>query len=225
MERLLKDLKAKLKFTTLAMIYEIDNDFSVGQLKDVQNAEQSVGFKLVATEGVRMADVDFTAVLSKIRPLNPDAIWLGTTAAPSGAIIIQARERGIKSQFLGGATINDMKFIKLAGSAAEGAVVWATYDSSFTKPAAQRFTKAYKERFNEEPSGPAALGYDTLNLIADAIRRVDSRDRKAIRDAVAQTRDFEGVCGIYAFGKGQQDNLGEAYTLLRVVGGSLVPLK
>jgi branched-chain amino acid transport system substrate-binding protein len=54
---------------------------------------------------------------------------------------------------------------------------------------------AFQKEFSQEPNGLAALGYDAVKLAADAIKRANSTDPKLIRDAIEQTKDFQGVTG------------------------------
>jgi len=54
---------------------------------------------------------------------------------------------------------------------------------------------AFTAKYNETPSAMAALGYDAYMLIIDAIKRANSFDPKAIRDAIAATKDYQGVTG------------------------------
>jgi branched-chain amino acid transport system substrate-binding protein len=62
-------------------------------------------------------------------------------------------------------------------------------------PAIQKFVADYKARYNIPPDALAALGYDSMKVLADAIKRAGSTENVKLRDAIAQTKDFPGVTG------------------------------
>jgi branched-chain amino acid transport system substrate-binding protein len=81
------------------------------------------------------------------------------------------------------------------------------------------FVKAYTAAIGRGPENAfAALGYDMMNVIADAIKRAGSADPKAIRDALAQTKDFPAVTGTITYPEGQRKP-SKAVTIIQVQKG------
>jgi len=128
--------------------------------------------------------------------------------APSSAttaplIIKQARALGIECPIMGGDTWENPAVIDVAGDDAEGIVLSTFFDEN--DPAteeAKTFVTGYKaELAGKEPIIPAvaALGYDAYLLVRNAIERAGSTDGVAIRNAIAATKDFEGVTGVINF--------------------------
>ena len=104
---------------------------------------------------------------------------------------------GITAPFLGGDTWETSDFLSVGGSEVEGAAL----STAFAREAAdtdeaKTFLEEYEKNNTEEPSALTALGYDTYLLVRDAIERAGSTDPQAIRDAIAETKDFEGATGL-----------------------------
>jgi branched-chain amino acid transport system substrate-binding protein len=102
----------------------------------------------------------------------------------------------------------------------EGAYFSNHYSTASPNPKTQAFIKEYKQRYGESPDALAALGYDAAGLLLDAIRRAGSADGKAIRDAIAATRDYQGATG--AIGMDAQRNARKPAVILQVKGGKFV---
>src|SRR6202043_490888 len=80
--------------------------------------------------------------------------------------------------------------------AIEGAYFSNHFSTEAKSPAVQQFVDKYKKKYNNKlPDAFAALGYDAVNLLADAIKRAGGTDPEKLRDAIANTKDFPGVSG------------------------------
>lgn len=65
---------------------------------------------------------------------------------------------------------------------------------------AQEFREAYEAAYGVPPENAfAALGYDAMGLVADAISRAGSADSAAVQEALAATKGYEGVTGLIAY--------------------------
>jgi branched-chain amino acid transport system substrate-binding protein len=188
-----------LKAKKVAIIREVSNDYSVGlakffvdefvKLSGDQNA-------IVATADYNTGDQDFSAQLTNIKKFEPDVIFAPGNYTESALIIKQARALGMKAQFLGGDTWDENAFLEVGGAAVEG----ATFSTFFANDVpinktSEAFLKAFREEYKKEPAAVAALGYDAYRVILDAITRANSAEPQKIRDALTQTKDFEGSAG------------------------------
>ena len=70
----------------------------------------------------------------------------------------------------------------------------------YLSPAVQKFVAEIRKRTGHDPEANAALGYDALRILADAMRRAGSLDRARIRDEIAATKNFAGVSGVITMG-------------------------
>jgi len=161
----------------------------------------------VAVETVRTGDVDFSAQLTKLRSLEPEAIVISSQGEESVGIMIQARELGLdKVQFLGGNAFNSSGVVKDAGEAMEGALSATPWFASMDNPTNKAFVTKYREMFNSDPDWLAAQTYDAVHIVKQAL--VDakiSRDddvataRKKLRDALAAIQSHDGTMGMMTF--------------------------
>lgn len=98
---------------------------------------------------------------------------------------------------MGGDTWEAPEFIEVGGDAVEGSYFSTHFDAiAITTKSAEKFCKDFQDKYSRPPSAFAALGFDAFNLAIDAIKRANSADPKAIRDALAATKDYEGCTGI-----------------------------
>lgn len=147
---------------------------------------------------------DFNSILTNIKAANPDVIFAPSSVATAPLIIKQARALGITCPIMGGDTWENPAIVDVAGADAEGIIVSTFFDENDTAATdeAKKFVTGYKERLGDpEEIIPAvsALGYDAYRVLLDAIERAGSTDGDAIRQALADTKDFEGVTGIINF--------------------------
>lgn len=186
----------------VAVIQEVSNDYAVGLAKYFIDAfKQLTGDEeaILEVANYNTNDQDFSGILTNIKEKNPDMIFAPGNFTESALIIKQARALGISVPFIGGDTWETNEFIEVGGKEVEGAVMSTFFDD--TAPAtkeAEKFVAAYKEAFPDRESIPAvsALGYDAYLCVIKAIERAGSAEPKAIRDALATTKDFEGVTGM-----------------------------
>lgn len=204
-----KELKAK----TAALMIEKSNDYSTGLGKFFEDAFIALNGGdpncIVAKGEYNTGDTDFNAQLTNIASKNPDIIFAPGNFTESALIIQQARQLGVDKPFLGGDTWETPEFISVGGKAVETNVFFSTFFdpnaelTSKTKP----FVDAYanSEFANDgqggkkEPAAVTALSYEAYNLLVDTIEKVGSTDGVKLRDALAATKDYEGVTGFVTF--------------------------
>lgn len=182
-----------------AIVQEVSNDYSVGLAKFFTDAFVGLtGDKdaVVEVANYNTNDTEFSAQLQNVASKNPDVIFAPGNYTESALLIKQAREQGIELPFLGGDTWETPEFIQIGGPAVEGAVYSFFYDSKApTNENGKLFIDEYKKEYGQEPAGVTALGFDAYLVIVDAIKRANSADPKAIRDALATTKDYPGAAG------------------------------
>ncbi|MGM4893426.1 ABC transporter substrate-binding protein [Tardiphaga sp. 839_C3_N1_4] len=186
----------------VALIYGLDDALTRGAHDVQKKAVADLKLEPVGIESYQRGDVDFSAQLTKIRAQNPDAVILGTLAEEAAAILRQARQLGIDSKivFIGCNANISAKLFELAGPAANGIIVGATWFSGYDSPRSKAFVAAYQKRYGSTPDIYAAQGYDAAYLIAEAIRRADSvTDGKLIRAKLAEITGFDGVLGKFGW--------------------------
>ncbi len=184
-----------LKKTKVAVLTDVRQDYSVGLAQFFKEYFTKHGGTIVAEQSYSSGDQDFKAQLTSIRAANPEAIFVPGYYNEVGLIALQARELGIKVPLLGGDGWDSPTLTQIGGPAMEGNFFANHFSTEDKSPVIQDFVHQYKARFNKEPDGMAALGYDAAKVLLDAVTRAGSTDPAKLRDALAGTKDFQGVTG------------------------------
>jgi branched-chain amino acid transport system substrate-binding protein len=150
---------------------------------------------------------DFLAQISKIKamPEQPDFYYIASMPYDIGRIVKQFREAGITGPIVGGDGYDTPDLVKVAGNASNN-VFFSTHafmDAQNGTEPIKKFVAAYNKEYGHGPENAfAALGYDTMNLMANAIERANSTDPKAIQEAIQDTKDFPGITGNISYPNG-----------------------
>ena len=183
------DLKAR----KVAILKNIAEDYSVGLTDSVTQHFTALGGTVLPAVGYSGADADFKAVLTQIRSEKPDAIFATGYYSEAGIIVRQARELGMKMPILGGdGWVGDA--LANGREALNNTYISNHYSADNPAPIVQNFVAAYRKRFNKEPDAIAALAYDAVKVLADAMQRAKTTDGPKVRDALASA-DVPGVTG------------------------------
>ena len=188
---------AKLDYQQVATIYDDIDLYSIDSHEKFRDTLIESGVEILITETFQSGDTDFSAQLSRIMEANPDAIFIAAQLPEQTAILIQGRQLGISTEipFIT-SLIND---VENAGAAAEGAISFAGWISSADTPGNQAFVQKYRATYGSEPNAWTAQSYAAVYIVAAAIKEAQSTDPAAIRDALANTKDFETVLGAFSF--------------------------
>lgn len=179
-----------------AILYDSGNDYSVGLYENFIASFKSLGGEVVAAESYATGDKDFNAQLTKIKNANPDVVYLPDYYGTVALIAKQLRAQGIKAPLVGGDGWDG-----LTGNAGEE-VLNGFYSNHYaddsTEPAVQNFVSAFKAKYGKAPNSFAALGYDSVYMLRDAIVKAGTTDVAKVRDALEAT-DGDYVTGHLTF--------------------------
>jgi branched-chain amino acid transport system substrate-binding protein len=172
----------------------------------VTNARK-LGIEIVGHDGVESTDVDFRALLTKVKASGADMVYGGFVIDSGGVQIIQQMRtlglfaRGVK--FMGPDGLYSPGLIEQATPDATNNNVYATFAAlppdKLPSDVGKRFYKDYVDAYKNEPIGWAMYAYQAAIVALDSIKRAGTKDRKAILEAMRQTKDFEGVTGKFSF--------------------------
>jgi branched-chain amino acid transport system substrate-binding protein len=185
-------------------------DFTTTLSKFFKQRWDKVGGKVALEDIYRSGDVDFSAQITRLRSLRPapDVLFVSAIPNEAGLIIKQVRQAGIKTPIVSGDGFDTPLVVDVPGKDLADGVYFSTHayvQADSPKPVIKRFVAAYEKEYGKPPENAfAALGYDTLRLVADAIRRAGAADPQKVRDALAQTRGFEGVTGAIGYSGGSR---------------------
>jgi len=185
-----------LKAKKAAILGDFNSDYSKGMSQYFTQEFTGAGGQIVAQQSYTNTDADFKGQLTNIRSAAPDVIFVPGYYGQVGVIAKQAKELGITAPLLGGDGWDSPKLFELGGTALNGAYMVNHYSVDDPSPAIQKFVAAYKAKYNGTvPDAIAALAYDAMNVLADAIKRAGTTDPAKLRDAIAATQNFSGVTG------------------------------
>lgn len=168
-----------------AILYDISNDYSVGLTENFKIAFEANGGSIVSAETYSTGDKDFNAQLTKIKNVNPDVVYLPDYYSTVALIVKQLRAQGIGAPIVGadgwdGLTEN-------AGDEVLNGFYSNHYAADSTEPKVQNFVTNYKAKYNLAPTSFAALGYDSVYMLKDAIEKAGSTDSEKVRSALEET--------------------------------------
>lgn len=206
---------------TAYMLVDQAYDFTTALARFFKERFTSRGGTIALEDIYKSGDTDFSAQIAKVKALNPqpDVLFISAVPSEAGLTTKQFREAGLTQPILSGDGFDTPLIAEVAGENADD-VYYSTHAAlDNPDPKVQNFVKAYTEEYGRGPENAfAALGYDTLNLIADAIRRAGSTDPKAIRDALAATKGFSAVTGEISYADGQRKP-DKSVTIIKVQDG------
>jgi branched-chain amino acid transport system substrate-binding protein len=159
-----------------------------------------MGGKIVAEQSYSGDDTEFRPQLTTLKKAKPDVLFLPGFYTDVGQIAIQARDLGINIPLVGGDGWDSPTVIQIGGKSIDGSYFSDHYFVGDPRPLTQKFVAAIKQKYGHAPEANAALGYDALRILAGAIAKADSLDRKKIRDNIAATHDYDGVSGVITMG-------------------------
>lgn len=179
-----------------AIVMDNSSDYAIGLAKNFETTFTAAGGEIVATEAYIAGNTDFNGILTKIRDLDYDVIFLPGYYSEAGLIIKQARDLGITAPFLGADGFDSPTLLELAGASALNDVYYSNHYSSLDEdPAVLQFIEDFKNEYGKDPDAFNALGYDAAKFLCEAIERAGESDPEAIKTALEATENFVGVTG------------------------------
>ena len=167
-----------------AILYDAGADYNTGLAASFRDEFKKAGGQVVADEAYQTGDVDFNAQVTHIRAATPDVVYLPNYYNDVALQAKQLRAQGITCALVGGDGWDGL--IDNAGDEALNGFWSAGFAADTSDPKGAAFVKAYQARFNKPASQFAALGYDSLMLIADGIKAAGTFDTTAVKNAMAK---------------------------------------
>lgn len=205
-------------------IVSVLNEYGLASSKSVKEQFEKRGGRVLSIEEIAVNGSDYRATLLKLREKNPKVIYLAVYPIEGATFLKQAKEMGIKSQFIAGSAILGSKeFLKIAKSGVEGLMV-STQEPAFlneNNSAGQSFIKAYKEKYKEEPSVQhlyAARAYDAFIILAMGHEKCkESKDVDCLKNYLYAIKNYPGASGEISFD--ENGDIAANFVIVKVVGG------
>ena len=213
----LENLKAKNAFIMLDQA----NDYVKGLAEFFEKAFTAGGGKIVGKETYTSKDTDFNAILAKVAAAKPEVVYLPDYYNIVNLVTKQAKEKGIKTVFMGG---DGWDSADLDLKAADGGFFTNHYSPQDTRAEVQNFVKAFGAKYKDDKGQPkvpdalAALAYDATNLLLQGIKEAGADDTSKVKDALKKI-SFNAISGQIKFD--QNNNPVKSATILAVKDGKV----
>ncbi len=188
----------ELGFKKIAILH-INNDWGIVTADYFADAFKKLGGEVVAKEFYFEGDKDFKAVLTKLKSSDADAFFMAAMYNDGALIAKQKASLGWEIPILGPSSLYSTQLTALGGDAVEGLYTNASFFAEDPDPAVQGYVQEFQKRFEATPNFHAALAYDAILLLADAIERAGTTESSPLREELAKTKDFPGLTGEITF--------------------------
>ena len=190
-----KFMTENLKLKKAAILRDIKNDYSVGLSDIFADKLKAAGGKIITDISYQEGDIDFKAQLTAIKAKNVEAIFVPGYYNEVALIAKQAKELGMTMPLLGGDGWSSPKLFEIAKEAINGNYFSNHYTTESKDPKTVNFVKTFKAKFNEDADVMAALAYDAVYLMAEAIKNSKEVTSENIRVELSKIKNFHGVTG------------------------------
>jgi branched-chain amino acid transport system substrate-binding protein len=186
-----KFIASTLKPKTVAILHD-KQTYGSGVASQVRDSLEKEGTKVAMFEGINVGDSDYSAVITKLKSLDPDLIYFGGYHAELGLLLRQAREQGLQSQFMGPEGVANKDLVAIAGPAVSGLLV--TLPADFTKLPGNEKVLEYFKKVKRSPDGAFTFpAYAAVQVLSDSINAVGD-DPEKVADYMHKTA-FDTVIG------------------------------
>ena len=194
--------------------------YGKGLADEFEKEARKQSIEILGHEGITQGDKDFTPLLTKIKPMDPELIYFGGIYPEGSLLIRQARGLNITSKFMGGDGLATPIFIELASKEiAEGTYASMVGGDMRKIPSAAQFIKDYEAKYGSMGQW-SAYGFDSANVVIEAIRKAGQNNREAVLKAMREIPVFKGVTGEIIFDE-KGDNKNQFIGVFKVENGEL----
>jgi branched-chain amino acid transport system substrate-binding protein len=219
----------KAKIQKVATIHD-KKAYGQGLVETFTEEFKKAGGQVVAAQTINPDDANYQAVISKVKPAAPDAIYYGGEYPQAGPLSQQMKAAGLKVPLMGGDGIFDPKYISLGGKTSEGDLATSVGAPTDTLDTAKKFVADYNSAGYKDPyAAYGAYSFDAANAIITALKTSlkDAKDAESARQATIDAMSkvsFDGVTGKVAFDQ-YGDTTSKVLTVYKVAGGKWAPVE
>ncbi|NRO97131.1 ABC transporter substrate-binding protein [Paraburkholderia sp. NMBU_R16] len=166
--------------------------YGQGLADQFAKAAKAAGATIVDREYTNDKAVDFKAILTKLKAVNPDLVYYGGADSQAGPMVKQMKSLGIKAPLMGGEMVHTPTFLKIAGDAAEGTIASLAGLPLDDMPGGKDYVVKYKKRFGKDVETYSPYAYDGAMAMMKAMEKANSTDPVKYLPVLAKT-DMQGV--------------------------------
>jgi branched-chain amino acid transport system substrate-binding protein len=198
--------------------------YGQGLADQFEKAAKAAGGTIVDREFTNDKAVDFKAILTKIKSMNPDLVYYGGADSQAGPMVKQMKTLGLRAPLMAGEMVKTDTFIKIAGDAADGTVASLAGLPMNEMPGGANYEAKYKKRFNEDVQTYSPYAYDGAMAMFTAMKAANSTDPAKYLPLLAKT-DMQGVTAKHLSYDSRGDLKNGGITLYKVSGGKWTTLQ
>jgi len=203
-------ISTEFKFTKAAVLYDVASDYPKGLAEFFKKAWEGLHGKgsVVAYESFTTKDTDFSSQLTKIINSGAQVLFTPQYYNEVALIVPQARQLGWKKPIVGSDSWGSAETVKLCGKDCYGSFFSTHYAAAGATGATKAFIDRYKAKYGYVPDDVAALTWDAMLLVQQAIRDTGGltgelkKDRENVRTAMSRIKKFNGITGEMTFSGG-----------------------
>jgi len=200
-------IKNEFGFTKAAVLYDVASDYPKGLAEFFKKAWEDLNGKgsVVAYESFTTKDADFSSQLTKIIRSGAEVLFTPQYYNEVALIVQQAHELGWNKPIVGSDSWGSAETVELCGKDCYGLFFSTHYAAAGAKGATKAFIERYEKEHGYTPDDVAALTWDSLHIVQEAIRSCGKitgnleKDRQCVRDALAGIKEFDGITGQMTF--------------------------
>ena len=179
----------------------VNSDSGETYASNLKKTFEEKGGEVVIVEKYEKGAKDYQTQLTKVKAAEPDAVFLFGHAQETGLLLKQAEELGIKNTpWFGSFAAEEDSLIENAGDSANSLIYTNFFDANSKDPVFRAFAEKYRQRYGYAPGSFAALAYDSIMILAQALKECDNPyDTICIKDKLYKIKDFSGVTGTITF--------------------------
>lgn len=215
-DALIKYAKDVLGINKIATFTAAD-DYGQSGSKLLAKAAEKYGVELVSIQVYNNGDKDFKPQLLAIKDSGAEGVFMWGLYTEAALISKQARQIGLDVQLFGASGMAAQKLIELGEDAVQGLILTQSFLPESDNEAVKDFVANYKKKYNENPIPHGAQAYDTVYIIADAVKRANSNDPKVLRDAIAESAGLKLVTSEPKFNE-RGDDIGKYLLITKIEG-------
>ena len=186
----------KQGWKNVAIITSLNNGYSTALTPVFQEAIKAKGGKIVLEDSVNDGETDFTAQVTKLKNAKADVLVFTGYYTEAALIMNEVERKGLDIKLVGGDGLYGQDLAKLGKQAVEEKVIlYCGFSSDQPSPETDKFIKAYKALYKEDPDMFSAQYYDAVMILAKAMEEAKSADPKVFKDQLAKLKDYPGVSG------------------------------